>query len=374
MSRTGPDCRRVAIIGAVGVPANYGGFETLAENLVVQHAVRGADAELVVYCSSKAYSERPSRYHSATLEYVPLNANGIQSVLYDVVSMLSAVRAGADCLLLLGVSGAVGLPLIRAFSGVRVVTNIDGIEWRRAKWNRLARHFLRLSEKLAVRYSNVVISDNQAIADYVRIEYGVDSRVIAYGGDHAVSVDSAPVEGLRLPDTYALSVGRIEPENNVHLILEAFARVPERCLVFVGNWRASEYGRQLRDSFRNKDNIRLLDPIYDDGKLKSLRSSAWLYLHGHSAGGTNPSLVEIMHFGVPVVAFDCVYNRCTTGDAAFYFSNVNQLVGVIRSAMRGDHMLENGHAMRRIAVEKYTWAKIADQYFAELGIDANSAR
>ena len=171
-----------AIIGSVGVPAKYGGFETLAENLVKYHAL-GSPRPLVVYCSAENYPVREDRYLTARLRFVPFSANGIQSIAYDIFSLISALQHGASVILVLGVSGAIMFPLVRLFSSTRIVTNIDGIEWRRKKWRGLAKVFLRFSEKIAVRFSHDVISDNDVIAQYVKDTYGKDSHVIAYGGD-----------------------------------------------------------------------------------------------------------------------------------------------------------------------------------------------
>ena len=131
--------KTISIIGTVGVPANYGGFETLAENLVKFHDAASLKSSLTVYCSSKSYPSKESTYLSARLKYVPLNANGAQSIPYDIVSLFSAVWNRSDVILLLGVSGAIALPLVRLFSSARIVTNIDGIEWRREKWQTFVR-------------------------------------------------------------------------------------------------------------------------------------------------------------------------------------------------------------------------------------------
>ena len=213
----------------------YGGFETLAENLVKHHAHTGSASVLTVWCSSKDNATRPTSFQSANLRYVGLKANGVQSILYDVLGLLDAIRTGHNRILLLGVSGAMTLPLIRIFSRARIVTNIDGIEWKREKWNGLARAFLRASEWAAVRFSHEVIADNQAVAEHVRKIYGANCHVIAYGGDHALSHDSEGKTPEELPKGYALAICRIEPENNVHTILEAFSSL-ETPLVFVGNW------------------------------------------------------------------------------------------------------------------------------------------
>lgn len=352
---------KIAIIGTVGVPGCYGGFETLAENLVRHHDAAERPEELTVYCSARAYPERSPTYLSARLRYSRLDANGPQSIVYDAVSLADAARRGTDAIVVLGVSGAVALPLVRLLSRSRIVTNIDGIEWRREKWQGLARRFLRWSERLAVRFSHEVVADNQAIADYVRDTYGVAAQVIEYGGDHAVQVPPAETVGVALPPGYALALCRIEPENNVGLILDAFAR-SGRPLVFVGNWDKSDYGRSLRARHAGAPNLHLLDPIYEEGRLRRVRADAALYVHGHSAGGTNPSLVEMMHFGIPILAFDCVFNRHTTEGAAHYFEDAEALAR-LTSALPDDALQANADAMRSIAARRYTWDRISRSYF-----------
>ena len=353
---------KIAIIGAVGVPANYGGFETLAENLVRHHQIAGLPGQLAVYCSTQIYPDQPASYLGSELRYVNLNANGISSIFYDIVSLFSAVRQGYDVILLLGVSGALVLPLVRLVSTCRIVTNIDGIEWKRQKWKGMAKWFLRLSERIAVRFSHEVIADNGGIASHVVDAYGRDCQVIAYGGDHAIAAEGKPYNGERLPNQFALALCRIEPENNVTMILEAFALRPKMPLVFVGNWNNSAFGRELRNRFSTLVNLHLLDPIYDLGVLRTVRGNATIYVHGHSAGGTNPSLVEMMHFGLPILAYDCIFNRYTTDDKALWFADAQSLCDNL------DHLTpeiatEVGADMRRIAQERFTWNAIGQAYF-----------
>ena len=140
---------RISIVGTVGVPGNYGGFETLAENLVRFHSEQSRSVELSVYCSSKSLDKLPRQFAQTELRYIRLDANGLQSIPYDVLSLIDSVRQRTDVVLLLGVSGALSLPFIRAFSNCKIITNIDGIEWKRAKWNWVARLILRLSESAA---------------------------------------------------------------------------------------------------------------------------------------------------------------------------------------------------------------------------------
>jgi glycosyltransferase involved in cell wall biosynthesis len=356
---------KISVVGTVGVPAIYGGFETLVENLIKNQSLISTNNTLTVYCSGNSYPVRKATYLSAQLRYIPLNANGVQSILYDIISLLSAIWHRSDVVLLLGVSGAIALPFIRLISSARIVTNIDGMEWRRQKWQGLTKYFLRFSEKLAVHFSHEVISDNDAIANYVKHTYGVDSHVVSYGGDHALAADARPLPTGEWPKDYVFTVCRIEPENNVHLICESFSDIQTPALVIVGNWNSSEYGRSLRTKYKACKNIYLLDPIYDLGVLKTLRAGAFFYIHGHSAGGTNPSLVEAMHFGKAVLAFDCSFNRSTTEEKAIYFKNSDQLQASIKN-LDSTTMKTVGNDMLDIARRRYTWSVVASQYFSLL--------
>lgn len=350
--------KNVAVVGIQGVPAQYGGFESLVENLIGDH--KSEDIRYTVFCSGRDMKSRLAEYKGAELKYVPLRANGIQSIPYDMISFLRIPRK-TDVILVLGVSGCLILPVFRLFCRKRLIINIDGLEHRRAKWGKLAKTFLKLSEKMAVRYADVIISDNKGIQDYVREEYGKESELIAYGGDHAVrsvpharTLDILRRYGLR-PGAYAVTVCRIEPENNCHLVLEAFSK-SDRELAFVGNWSRSAYGQELKEKYSAFPNIHILDPIYDIDTLYVLRMNAWAYVHGHSAGGTNPSLVEAMFFGNPIFAYDVVYNRETTGGGALYWSSSDELLNLLSL----DDF--DTSSIIDLANQKYTWKRIANQY------------
>lgn len=359
--------RKVAVLGTQGVPASYGGFETLVENIIGENCPK--NVQYTVFCSSKDMKERPSAYKGAVLKYVPLHANGMQSIPYDILSMMRVMR-GYDVILVLGVSGCLFLPVFRLFCRKKLIVNIDGLEHRRAKWGRLARWVLRSSEAMAVRYADVVVSDNKGIQDYVTETYHKPSVLIAYGGDHVfrdltdVFRDSCLASYGLEAGKYAVTVCRIEPENNCHVTLEAFARSGHK-LVFVGNWDNSEYGRELKERYSKCGNIVILDAIYDLDILYALRANAGMYVHGHSAGGTNPSLVEAMFFGRPIVAYDVVYNRETTHNRAFYFSDVDSLCEILSDkGLPVERFAESGAALRSIAREHYTWRHISEQYCA----------
>lgn len=353
----------IGIVGTVGIPASYGGFETLVENLAYFHQEQQIPCRLVVFCSSPMSKTRPPKFRLAELRYVPLQANGFSSIAYDIVSMVRALMGGVSVLLVLGVSGAIALPFIRLFSSATIYTNVDGIEWKRKKWGMLARSYLRWSERLAVRFSDVVIADNEYVSSYLQQEYGVISETIAYGADHVLRTSSTAHPLLEKLGDFALSVCRIEPENNVHEILRAFSRQTRLSLVMIGNWSASKYGRLLRDEYKGVACLNLQDPIYDIGILRGFREKASLYVHGHSAGGTNPSLVEAMYCGLPVLAFDCSFNRATTAGHARYFHTADELLRLATSCTANE-LAQIGNAMKTVADKRYIWSIVADRYFS----------
>ncbi|WP_294017104.1 DUF1972 domain-containing protein [uncultured Treponema sp.] len=361
----------VAVIGTVGVPACYGGFESLVDNLL---DFTPPNVEYTVFCSGKKYEKRLDSYKEAKLVYLEMDANGKESIFYDFKSMKLSVAANADIMLILGVSGCIFLPYIRRIFNGKIITNIDGLEWRRDKWKWYAKKLLKFSEKMAVKYSDIVIGDNKGITDYIKSEYSKivkNKRVelIAYGGDQVSRVqdDSLFEKYPFCREPYSVTVCRIEPENNIHVILEAFSKMSDEPLVFVGNWEKSEYGRSLKEKFSVYKNIHLLNPIYEPHIVNWLRSNARVYIHGHSAGGTNPSLVEAMNLYLPILAFDCVYNRATTEEKCLYWKTPDDLQNLMKKlchsesdseSLREKIAREMGEAGKRL----YSWERIARQY------------
>lgn len=361
----------LSIIGIVGLPGRYGGFETLADQLTQRF---GHQCRLQVFCTSRGCKDTPSEtYMSARLNYVNWDANGWQSVPYDIVSLWRSAPVSRN-LLVLGVSGCLLLPLLRVlWPHTCIVTNIDGLEWKRRKWGRLARWVLRISEWSAVHFSHEVIADNVAIQEHVRQSYGREAKLIAYGGDHALAKESVGTPPTRfINGSYYLGLCRIEPENNVEEILHAFANASDRNLVFVGNWAFSTYSRGLRHKYGAYPNIELKDPLFDSVALASLRLGGRAYVHGHSAGGTNPSLVEAMSLGVAVLAYDVSYNRHTTDGAAAYWSNSDDLIYLLNTIDEAS-LSRNARAMAQIAALRYTWTHVAEQYWSVLGLSEHSS-
>jgi len=352
--------KKISIIGTVGIPAKYGGFETLTEYLTKN---LHKDYDMTVYCSSKSYEEKIDTHNGAKLKYINLNANGVQSIPYDIISIFSSLKF-ADTLLILGVSGCIILPFIRLFSKKRIIVNIDGLEWKREKWGKGAKWFLKFSEKLAVKYADEVVTDNKVIQEYVKSEYDTNSTLIAYGADHVtkeILSDEIKNKYPFLKDNYAFKVCRIEPENNIHMILEAFSEYEELNIVIIGNWSNSEYGKELKSKYSEVKNIYLLDPIYDQQILNQIRSNCYIYMHGHSAGGTNPSLVEAMYLELPIFAYGIQYNRETTKNKALYFNDKDELVTLLNK-IDNEKLKSVAADMKTVAEENYTWKKISEQY------------
>lgn len=355
--------KKLGIIGTVGVPARYGGFETLAHQLVEN---LNQVYSITVYNSTKHYSakERVKEWNGARIKYIPLSANGFQSIFYDIVSIIHAVLF-CDVLLILGVSGCVFLPFVKLFFPFKkVIVNLDGLEWRRAKWNKFAKTFLLWSEKIAVWCADEIIADNAAIQKYVLDRYGKASNLIEYGADHNQGGNIKPETFKKFPflkNEYAFKVARIEPENNIRTILKAFAKQENLPLVLIGNWKNSDYGKSLQEEFGQLSHMHLLDPIYESNLLNQIRSNAKVYIHGHSEGGTNPSLVEAMYLGLPIISFDIIYNKVTTESQAIYFKTIDELLQLINKidTLDLDKVSDN---LLEVANRRYLWSVISNKY------------
>lgn len=350
---------KVAIIGTNGIPSKYGGFETLVEYLV---KYLSAEYELTVICSSKTNPNKIAEYNGCKLEYIPLRANGWQSIFYDIISVFKSYKY-YDKIIVLGASGSIIMPLFKRYRN-KYIFNFGGLDWERSKWNFFTRKFLKLSESLGIKYSDHLISDNIGIQEYIQSEYNRDSTLITYGGNQAFKVAANLKDFEKYPfisNSYAFSVARIQPDNNIDLLLESFDKNSLFPFVLVGNWASCKYGIETKAKFSNKPNIILIDAIYDPRELNLLRSNCKVYLHGHSAGGTNPALVEAMNLGLPILAYDCVFNKYTTNFQAEYFSSTINLSDKLET-LSDNKLKEIGEKMYLIAKDVYQWEKIAKKY------------
>ncbi len=350
---------KIAIVGTQGVPSRYGGFETLVEYLA---EVLGNKMDITIFCSAHVYKDRQPTYKNCKLSYVNFKANGLQSILFDIASIFKAIRK-FDKILILGASGGIIMPFLKPWKK-KFILNIGGLDWKRSKWNYFTQKYIKISERFAIRNSKYLISDNVGIQEYILKEYKRESTLISYGGDQVLNVTLTDDDIKRYPflkNDYTFSLARIQSDNNIEMILDAFVYNPKMPIVFVGNWNNSKYGIFVKDKYSYKENIILLDAIYDQRELDLLRSNAKLYVHGHSAGGTNPALVEAMNLGLPIIAFTSGFNEFTTYHKAEYFSTTEELKVKITNTSH-TKLLQLGTDMKSIAQEHYIWNNIAEKY------------
>lgn len=353
--------KKVAIIGTNGLPGKYGGWDQLVDHLTKNLKDQFS---FTVYTSFSTADPNLKEYNKAKLKIIKFKANGIQSIPYDIISMIHAIFT-SDVLFICGTSGCLFLPIIRLFRK-KIVLNPDGQEWKRKKWSKSIQLFLKLSERFGVIFSTSLIADNIKIQEYILNEYKKESDLIEYGGDQVLNIPLSETTAKKykiIDGKYAFKVCRIEPENNIHLILEAFKLKSNVDLILIGNWNFSEYGRSLREKYSNCNNLRLLDPIYNQIALDELRSNCGLYIHGHSVGGTNPSLVEAMNLGLCILSYNVDYNIETTENKALYFNNTHELVKILDGFKSG--LLDVNiykERMKEIARRRYRWSIITEKY------------
>lgn len=357
---------KVALIGTNGIPAAYGGYETLVENLVLQI---GHDYDFTVYCSKtqkRKHYIKNREYLNARLLYSFFDANGLQSVFYDVFSLIRSSFKD-DVLVYLGPGAGFILPIIRILGCKKnIIVNHGGLnEWEREKLSSFERMVAKIGHKCAARYSTYNIADNNLYRESLKKNFGTDSIVIRYGGDHAQKVQYNKDLLAKYPfldKEYAVSVSRAQVDNNLHVVLEAYSKMPNKILVLVSNWQVSDYGKQLRDKYYQKyPNIYVLDAIYNPVDINAIRSNALFYIHSHSRCGTAPSLCEAMSLGLAIIAFDVPVNHEVTRDNALFFNSPDSLVSVVNS-VSAQEVQELAAKSKQIAEEEFKWSHIANLY------------
>ncbi|GHV78814.1 rhamnosyltransferase [Spirochaetia bacterium] len=352
---------KLAIIGTRGIPAQYGGFETLVEFLT---KFLSEKMDITVFCSKENKWDSKT-YNNSNLVFLPFNANGWQGIFYDSVSILKSYKK-YDKILILGCANFV-MPLMKKYKN-KFILNIGGIEWQREKWGRFIPMFIKYSERICIANSNCLIADNEGIRDYLLKTYNRKSNIIEYGGDQAerVTITERYVnKHLFLTEEYILAVARIQPDNNIEMIIQSFNNIKKYKLVIIGNWNHSKYGKELRQRYQSMNTIILLDAIYDQEELNVIRSNTKLHLHGHSAGGTNPGLVEAMYLEMPIFCFDNVFNRYTTENRSMYFSTAEELHTMLMN-VSDESLRTMAHNMKEIAERRYKWELIANKYYKNI--------
>lgn len=352
---------KIAIVGIQGLPNQYGGFETLSEFLV---KYLGKDHEFTVYCSSIDQKGCPSEYLGAKLKYYDITSHGGKGILFDCKCLWDAAKKDFDVILVLGFGCGPLMPFLSEKVRKKIILNFGGLDWKRDKWSAKARYIIKRCEQLLVKYSSIVVSDNGKIRDYVTNEYHKESVLIAYGGDQASPLpitDELKKKYPFLNGKYAFEVARIQSDNNIEMLMKAFIKAKDMPLVLVGNWKSTEWGREMKEKYENEQPLVLLDAIYDKSILDVLRSNCYLYVHGHSAGGTNPSLCEAMYLGLPVLAFSNGYNENTTYNEALYFHDEDDLSEMVKN-IKPEQLDAMRPRLKALAEQHYRWEGVAREY------------
>ncbi|RMF69876.1 MAG: glycosyltransferase family 1 protein [Calditrichaeota bacterium] len=354
---------KIAIMGTRGIPANYGGFETFAEELAPRLADKGH--EVTVYGRSNNITYEGEYYKGVRLVILPtISHKYLDTVAHTFLCTLHALKERYDVVLVCNSANAY-CSFIPRLVRTRVAINVDGLEWQRSKWNRLGRWFYLVSEWLATFMANEVVTDAREIQKYYLKKFKKDSTFIPYGSPIGVVETREVLDRFDLkPRNYVLYVSRLEPENNAHLVVKAFEKVKTdlKCVI-VGD--APYNGDYIRELKKTRDpRIIFTGYVFGQG-YRELQSNAYFYVQGTEVGGTHPALLEGMGHGNCVLANNVPEHREVLGDCGLYFNarKNGDLVEKMQYLLDHPEVVEE---YREKAVERvrtnYSWEKVAQDY------------
>ena len=363
---------KIAFISTRGIPNNYGGFEQFAEYISVGLAQRGH--EVVVY-SPKFHPYQEDTYKGVRLKHIyspeTWMGSSVGSFFYDFASLCDALKKeDFDIIYEAGYTSIIPAYIwfnVRKRKRPIFTTNMDGLENKRSKFSPMVRRFLDWEEKMAVKYSHYLIADNMGIHDYYKEKYDKESKFLAYGADihDDFNADYLKEFGLQ-PEEYYILIARLEPENNIVMAIEGYLHSKEngrRPLIVVGKTN-TPHGKELVEKYGNERNVEFVGGIYDFKKLDSVRHFSKAYFHGHSVGGTNPSLLEAMAAGCFIFAHDNIFNRAVLEENAFYYPSADKVAEYLN---RIDTMAEESkiqYTANNIEVirNEYSWEHLVDEH------------
>lgn len=353
---------KIGIIGTRGIPNNYGGFEQFTEYLSLGLVQRGHS--VFVYNShNHPYKETVWNGVQLIHKYDPEHKIGTPGqFIYDLNCILDSRNRKFDVILFLGyTSSSVWSFLFPSKS--KIITNMDGLEWKRSKYNTTVQRFLKFAEKLAVKYSDILVSDSVGIQNYLLKKYATQSKFIPYGAHIFKAPDETILSKFNLSaNKYNMLIARMEPENNIEMILDGVrSSQTDWPFLVIGNYK-NKFGSYLSEKYISDTRIKFLGSIYDMQVINNLRYYSNLYFHGHSVGGTNPSLLEAMASGALIVAHDNEFNRHVLQNDAFYFTtsrHVEKLISENNSKLNNQNKIDNNALKIR---NTYSWENIIDQY------------
>ncbi|MBA3320566.1 MAG: DUF1972 domain-containing protein, partial [Pyrinomonadaceae bacterium] len=354
---------RIAILGTRGIPASYGGFETFAEQLATRLAARGH--EVTVYCRSHYVSPRQLEYRGVRLRVLPtLRHKYLDTVVHTFLSALHATGGRYDAALVCNAANAPFVPLLR-LAGTPVAINVDGLEHKRRKWNLMAQQYYRVAEWLSTFLPNETVTDARVIQDYYSTRYQHPTTMIAYGAEVTRTPDRAAVKQWGVePNRYVLYVSRLEPENNAHLVIEAFKKVrTSHKLVIVGDAPyAHEYIQTLRHSAARDRRVIFTSFVFGDA-YRALQQNAYCYVHATEVGGTHPALLEAMGYGNCVLTLATPENLEVVGEAGIPYADEPDLTEKLQRVLRDASVVSayRQRAQTRIR-EHYDWEHVVNLY------------
>ena len=355
---------RIAVLGTRGVPANYGGFETCAEEVSVGLVARGHD--VTVYCRRGNAPGDPAEYKGVRLRYPPhIERKSLGTLTHTLAATWHAVRQRFDVLLYFNAATAPAALLAKLASRAPVVLNVDGLEWRRRKWGPVGRTYYVVAEWLSTKVADRVISDSMAIQRYYVERWKTPSTFVPYGArvEGAERPEILREYGLE-PGSYFFVASRLEPENNADLTVDAFARLAtDKRLVIAG---AANYRSRFVEELRRRADPRVmfLGPVYRPGHIRELHCGAFAYVHGNEVGGTNPALLKALGYGNCVLALDVPFNAEVVGDAALlYRKDADDLAAVMRRVLAQPDLARRlGERARQRIRETYQWEHVVAGY------------
>lgn len=353
----------IAMVGTRGVPAAYGGFETAVEEVGRRLADRGHIVR--VYTRGSATKEKT--FLGMDVVHLPaVPQKQLETLSHTALSALHLVtRRRPDAAFVFNAANSPFLPLLR-LRGVPIALHMDGLEWRRSKWGAKGKAYYRWAEQFGVRTADALIADAPGIADYYRHQFTVPTEMIRYGAPIIDELPQRSVSELDLtPNGYHLVVARFEPENHVREIVEGYRRSAATLpLVVVGSAPyAAEYTQAITSAAEGDKRIRLIGGVYDQDLLDALYANAFAYAHGHSVGGTNPSLLRAMGAGTPVMGFDVPFNRETLADRGWFFRTADDATALFNTIERDAEAARVlGDALRERARNDFRWDDVANAY------------
>lgn len=352
---------KIGILGSRGIPNAYGGFEQFAQYLAVGLIKKGHN--VWVYNSHKhPYQEKEWNgiqiIHCKDLEHKIGTAG---QFIYDYNCITDARKREFDILLQLGYTSNSIWYWKWPMNSINIV-NMDGLEWKRSKYKKLTRRFLKYAEYLAAKNAHHLVADSIGIQKYLREEYGKDSTFIAYGADLFESTDTSVLENYDLkPKQYLLLIARMEPENNIETVIKGFIATPQIYpLIIIGGFQ-NKYGQELFKKY-DGEKIKFTGAIYDLNALNILRYNSALYFHGHSVGGTNPSLLEAMACRCNIAAHENIFNKAILTDSAYYFSTSGEVKNIINLERDETIIQQRAEANATKIKTLYNWDKIIELY------------